>query len=51
MLLDQLTPCAIVLAERAYDANRIREFIQDQGAAPNIPRWKPSFSKRRVVDF
>jgi hypothetical protein len=37
MLLDQLAPRAIVLADKAYDANRIRELIQDQGAAPNIP--------------
>ena len=34
-----------------YDADRIRELIQDQGATPNIPpksnrRWKPCFSKR-----
>jgi transposase len=56
MLLDQLAPRAIVLADKAYDANRIRELIQDQGAAPNIPPKnnpcrKPSFSKRRIVDF
>jgi hypothetical protein len=40
-----------VLADKAYDADRIRELIQDQGATPNIPpksnrRWKPRFSKR-----
>jgi hypothetical protein len=40
-----------VLADKAYDADRIRELIQDQGATPNIPpksnrRWKPCFSKR-----
>lgn len=40
-----------MLADKAYDADRIRELIQDQGAAPNIPpksnrRWKPCFSKR-----
>ena len=34
-----------------YDADRIRELIQEQGATPNIPpksnrRWKPCFSKR-----
>ncbi len=39
------------LADKAYDADRIRELIQDQGATPNIPpksnrRWKPCFSKR-----
>ncbi len=40
-----------MLADKAYDADRIREMIQDQGAKPNIPpksnrRWKPRFSKR-----
>jgi transposase len=45
-LLDHLVPRTIVLADKAYDADRIRE-----GATPNIPpksnrRWKPCFSKR-----
>lgn len=40
-----------MLADKAYDADRIRELIQDQGATPNIPPksnrlWKPCFSKR-----
>jgi len=40
-----------VLADKAYDGDRIRELIQDQGATPTIPpkrnrRWKPCFSKR-----
>lgn len=40
-----------MLADKAYDADRIREMIQDQGATPNIPpksnrKWKPCFSKR-----
>jgi transposase len=40
-----------VLADKAYDTDRIRELIQGQGARPNIPskrnrRWKPCFSKR-----
>jgi len=40
-----------VLADKAYDADRIRELIQDLGATPNIPpkrnrKWKPCFSKR-----
>ena len=40
-----------MLADKAYDADRIRELIQDQDATPNIPpksnrRWKPCFSKR-----
>src|SRR5215472_8674403 len=50
-LLNQLGPHTIVLADKAYDADRIRQLIQDQGATPNIPpksnrRWKPCFSKR-----
>jgi transposase len=50
-LLDHLGPRTIVLADKAYDADRIRELIQEQGATPNIPpkssrRWKPFFSKR-----
>jgi transposase len=50
-LLDHLGPRTIVLADKAYDADRIRELIQGQGATPNIPpkrnrRWKPCFSKR-----
>ncbi len=50
-LLDHLSPRTIVLADKAYDADRIRELIQEQGATPNIPpksnrRWKPCFSKR-----
>src|SRR5216684_4471048 len=36
-LLDHLVPRTIVLADKAYDADRIRELIQDQGATPNIP--------------
>ena len=36
-LLDHLGPRTIVLADKAYDADRIRELIQDQGATPNIP--------------
>ena len=40
-----------MLADKAYDADRIRELIQEQGATPNIPpksnrRLKPCFSKR-----
>ena len=40
-----------MLADKAYDADRIRHLIQDQGATPNIPpksnrKWKPCFSKR-----
>jgi transposase len=50
-LLDHLGPHTIVLADKAYDADRIRELIEGQGATPNIPaksnrKWKPCFSKR-----
>jgi transposase len=50
-LLDHLGPCTVVLADKAYDAYRIRELIQGQGATLNIPpkrnrRWKPCFGKR-----
>src|SRR5262249_848885 len=33
-LLNQLGPHTIVLADKAYDADRIRQLIQDQGARP-----------------
>ena len=51
VLLNRLGPRTIVLADKAYDADRIRELIEDQGATPNIPpksnrRWEPCFSKR-----
>lgn len=41
----------IVLADKAYDSDRIRELIHEQGSTPNIPpksnrKWKPCFSKR-----
>lgn len=50
-LLDHLGPRTIVLAGKAYDADRIRDLIQDQGATPNIPpkrnrKWMPCFSKQ-----
>lgn len=50
-LLDHLCPQTIVLADKAYDADRIRELIQKQSATPNIPanrnrRRKPCFSER-----
>ncbi|WP_134495503.1 IS5 family transposase [Microvirga pakistanensis] len=49
--LDPRGPSTIVLAGKAYDVERIRELIQEQGATPNIPPnssrcWKPCFSKR-----
>ncbi len=49
-LLDRLDPRTIVLADKAYDGNAIRDLIERQGAVPNIPaksnrKWKPCFSK------
>ena len=49
-LLDKLSARCIVHADRAYDSNRIRDLIEEQGAVPNIPpksnrRWKSCFSK------
>ncbi len=49
-LLDRLAPRTIVLGDKAYDANGIRDLIEAQGAVPNIPaksnrKWKPCFSK------
>jgi transposase len=45
VLLDDLAPRTIVLADKAYDSNAIRDLIERQGAVPNIPskanrRWK-----------
>ena len=50
-LLDQLAPRTIVLGDKAYDADGIRDLIEAQGEVPNIPakstrKWKPCFSKR-----
>jgi len=41
----------IVLADEAYDADRIRTLIEEQGATPNIPaksnrKWKRCFNTR-----
>ena len=49
-LLDRLSPRTIVLGDKAYDANGIRDLIEGQGAVPNIPakanrKWKPCFSR------
>lgn len=51
MVPNHLSPRMIVLAEKAYDSDRIRELTHEQGATPNIPlksnrKWKPCFSKR-----
>lgn len=49
-LLDRLQPRTIVLGDKAYDGNAIRDLIEIQGAVPNIPaksnrKWRPCFSK------
>ncbi len=37
LTLDTLPSGAIVLADKAYDADAIRRLIEEQGAVPNIP--------------
>jgi len=37
VLLDGLRPQTIVLADRGYDSDWIREFVSEQGAWANIP--------------
>ena len=49
-LLNQIAPRTIVLGDKAYDADGLRDLIEAQGAVPNIPaksnrKWKPCFSK------
>lgn len=48
--LGDLAPRTIVLADKAYDTNAIRDLIESQEAVPNIPsksnrRWKRCFSQ------
>ena len=48
-LLERVPEDAIVLADKAYDADAIRRFIESRKAVPNIPfkanrRWKGCFS-------
>jgi transposase len=48
-LLHKLAPSTLVMADRAYDTNAIRQQIEGQGAVPTIPskrtrRWKSCFS-------
>lgn len=49
VLLGDLAPRTIVLGDKAYDSNAIRNLIERQGAVPNIPkanrRWKSCFSR------
>jgi len=54
-LLQAIPADALVLADRAYDTDAIREQIQDQGAVPNIPpkrnrRWRACFRRALYRD-
>ena len=49
-LLQELPHSVLVMADRAYDTNAIRQQIEQQGAVPNIPPrrtriWKSCFSR------
>lgn len=55
-LLDGLQTRAIVIADKGYDADRVRAHIRAQGAIPNIPnrsnrnkkyRWKKAIYRER----
>ena len=55
-LLDGLEARAVVIADKGYDADRVRAHIRDQGAIPNIPnksnrkkkfRWKKAIYRER----
>ena len=55
-LLDGIAHCAIVIADKGYDADRVRVCIRAQGAIPNIPnrsnrkkkfRWKKALYRER----
>jgi transposase len=48
VLLDGLRPQTIVLADRGYDADWIRDFVSDQGAWANIP---PKKNRKNPIDF
>jgi transposase len=48
-LLQQVPLGVLVMADRAYDTDAVRQQIQDRGAVPNIPPnrnscWKHCFS-------
>lgn len=50
LLLGRLQDGTIFLADKAYDADWLRQAIEEGGGAPNIParstrNWKPCFSK------
>lgn len=45
-----MAPRTILLGDKAYDTDGIRDLIERQGAVPNIPakanrKWKPCFSR------
>lgn len=49
VLLQRLPSGALVMADRAYDTDAVRDQIQARGAVPNIPskrnrRWRRCFS-------
>lgn len=55
-LLDGLENGAVVIADKGYDADRVRAHIRSQGAVPNIPnksnrkkrfRWTKSIYRQR----
>ena len=55
-LLDGLERCAVVIADKGYDADRVRAHIKRQGAIANIPnktnrkrryRWKKKVYRER----
>ncbi|WP_442868374.1 transposase [Bradyrhizobium sp. CCBAU 11445] len=55
-LLDGLDARAVIIADKGYDADRVRAHIRDQGAIPNIPnksnrkkrfRWKKAIYRER----
>jgi transposase len=55
-LLDGLEQRAVVIADKGYDADRVRTHIRAQGAIPNIPnrsnrkkkyRWKKAIYRER----
>jgi len=55
-LLDGLEKRTIVVADKGYDANRVRAHIRAQGAIPNIPnrahrkkkfRWRKAIYRER----
>jgi transposase len=55
-LLDGLEKRTVVIADKGYDADRVRAHIRAQGAIPNIPnrsnrtkkfRWKKTLYRQR----